>query len=209
MGIALELNQIEKRFGGRRVLKGIELSAQGGSVVAITGPNGTGKSTLIKIVAGLMRPTKGEVRLSIEGTDCSNAALRRKNVGYVAPDLALYPELSGRENLEFFVQVHGVERKVPIQTALETVGLGDRGSDLVSVYSSGMRQRLRLALAMLFEPPLLLLDEPGLALDASGVAMLEGLIASRRQAGALVLLATNDAREVALGDRVLDVYVAA
>lgn len=209
MGIALELNQIEKRFGGRRVLKGIELSAQGGSVVAITGPNGTGKSTLIKIVAGLMRPTKGEVRLSIEGTDCSHAALRRKNVGYVAPDLALYPELSGRENLEFFVQVHGVELRVPIKTALETVGLGDRGSDLVSVYSSGMRQRLRLALAMLFEPPLLLLDEPGLALDASGVAMLEGLITSRRQAGALVLLATNDAREVALGDRVLDVHVAA
>ncbi|MGC4044462.1 MAG: heme ABC exporter ATP-binding protein CcmA [Armatimonas sp.] len=208
MGIALELNQIEKRFGGRRVLKGIGLSAQGGSVVAVTGPNGTGKSTLIKIVAGLMRPTKGEISLTIEGADCSSAALRRQSVGYVAPDLALYPELSGRENLEFFIQVRGGQ-KVATKTALETVGLGDRGEDSVSVYSSGMRQRLRLALAMLFEPPLLLLDEPGLALDAGGVAMLEGLIASRKQAGALVLLATNDAREVALGDRVLEVNVAA
>ena len=133
MGIALELHQIEKRFGGRRVLKGIELSAQGGSVVAITGPNGTGKSTLVKIVAGLMRPTKGDIRLTLEDTDHSSAAQRRKNVGYVAPDLALYPELSGKENLAFFVQVRGVGQRVATKAALEAVGLGDRGDDLVSI----------------------------------------------------------------------------
>jgi heme exporter protein A len=205
MSVALELSEIEKRFGGRRVLKGVTLRAQGGSVVAVTGPNGTGKSTLLKIVAGLLRPTRGEIRLTVKGTDLSEPGLRRRSVGYVAPDLALYPELSGRENLVFFARVRGGGATIEPQVALQTVGLGDRADDPVSVYSSGMRQRLRLALATLFEPPLLLLDEPGLALDAGGVAMLEELIAARKRAGALVLLATNDAREAAWGDWALNV----
>jgi ABC-type multidrug transport system ATPase subunit len=205
MSVALELSEIEKRFGGRRVLKGVTLSAQGGSVVAVTGPNGTGKSTLLKIIGGLLRPTRGQVGLTIDGADRSEPGLRRQSVGYVAPDLALYPELSGRENLAFFERVRGGGAPIGPQAALQAVGLGDRASDPVSVYSSGMRQRLRLALALLFEPPLLLLDEPGLALDAGGVAILEELIAARKRAGALVLLATNDAREAAWGDWALNV----
>jgi heme ABC exporter ATP-binding subunit CcmA len=205
MSVALELEGIEKRFGGRRVLKGVGLSASGGSVVAVVGPNGTGKSTLLKVVAGLLRPTRGEIRLTVKGRDLSEPGLRRRSVGYVAPDVSLYPELSGRENLAFFARVRGVEKSQEIEAALSLVGLADRGGEPVSVYSSGMRQRLRLALATLFTPPLLLLDEPGLALDAGGVAMLETLIADCKRAGGLVLLATNDAREAALGDRTLDV----
>jgi heme exporter protein A len=199
MSILLELEGIEKRFAARRVLKDVSLTVRGGEALAITGPNGAGKSTLLKIVAGLLRPTKGAVRL--DGS--LDTALRRQQVGYVAPDLALYPELSGRENLEFFARVRGA--RADFAAALARVGLGGREGDLVAVYSSGMRQRLRLALATLFDAPLLLLDEPGLALDADGASMLEALIDERKRAGALVLLATNDPREVALGDRAFDV----
>ncbi len=204
MTVALELSGIEKRFGARRVLTGVSLSARGGEIVAVTGPNGTGKSTLLKIVAGLLRPTRGEIGLALSARDFSSPEQRRKNVGYVAPDLALYPELSGRENLAFFAQVRG-ESGRDFGRALERVGLGGREGDPVGVYSSGMKQRLRIALATLFDAPLLLLDEPGLALDAEGVGLLEALIRERKEAGALILLATNDAREALLGDRAVDV----
>ena len=203
MSATLELTGIEKRFGARRVLTGVSLSAAGGHIVAVTGPNGTGKSTLLKIAAGLLRPTRGTVTLTLGGADCSEPALRRKSVGYVGQDVALYPELSGRENLEFFAQVRGEPKnRTELQAALESVGLGERGGDAVGVYSSGMRQRLRLALATLFAPKVLLLDEPGLALDGDGVGMLTERIAAFKASGAAVVLATNDPREAALGDAV-------
>ena len=203
MSAVLELTGIEKRFGARRVLTGVSLSAAGGMVVAVTGPNGTGKSTLLKIVAGLLRPTRGTVRLTLDGQDISEPALRRRSVGYVGQDVALYPELSGRENLDFFARVRGEPKSSKeLQAALESVGLGERGGDAVGVYSSGMRQRLRLALATLFSPRVLLLDEPGLALDGDGVEMLTERIAAFKNSGAAILLATNDPREAALGDSV-------
>lgn len=203
MSATLELTGIEKRFGARRVLCGVSLTAQGGQVIAVTGPNGTGKSTLLKIACGLLRPTRGTVKLTLDGADASEPALRRRSVGYVGQDVALYPELSGTENLEFFAQVRGEPKsQSELQAALESVGLGGRGDDAVGVYSSGMRQRLRLALATLFSPRVLLLDEPGLALDEGGVAMLTERIAAFKAAGAAVLLATNDPREAALGDTV-------
>jgi heme exporter protein A len=204
MSVALELTGIEKRFGARRVLTGVSLAAQGGEIVAITGANGSGKSTLLKIVAGLLRPTRGETRLMLGEVSFSEPEQRRKSVGYVAPDVALYPELSGRENLMFFAQVRGASG-LNLGKALERVGLGGREDDLVGVYSSGMKQRLRIALATLFDAPLLLLDEPGLALDSEGTGLLETLLREKTKSGALILLATNDAREVALADRAVDV----
>ena len=203
MSATLELTGIEKRFGARRVLTGVSLIAQGGTVVAVTGPNGTGKSTLLKIACGLLRPTRGTVQMTIDGRDASDPATRRKSVGYVGQDVALYPELSGTENLDFFARVRGEPKSLgELRAALESVGLGERGGDAVGVYSSGMRQRLRLALATLFAPRVLLLDEPGLALDEGGVAMLTERIAAFKNSGAAVLLATNDPREAALGDSV-------
>lgn len=200
---ALVLENVGKSYGARRVLRGVSLRAGGGEVVAVTGPNGSGKSTLIKIVAGLVRPSRGTVGLALENL-ALDAAARRRAVGYAAPDLALYPELTGTENLRFFVSVRG-GRLSPENAArwLGDVGLAGRGADRVGAYSSGMRQRLRLAFAILDDPAVLLLDEPSLALDASGVEIVAGIIARQRATGGLTLLATNDADEAAMGDRAL------
>lgn len=199
--VQLRLEGVSKRFGARRALAGIALEATGGEVVAIVGPNGAGKSTLLKIVAGLLRPTRGRVDLQIGGVTVPHAE-RRWQVGYAAPDLTLYPELTGRENLAFFAAVRGERESGPaIDEALEAAGLGGRGGDAVGTYSSGMRQRLRLALATLFRAPVLLLDEPGLALDTNGTALVERGVAAQRARGGLTLLATNDREEAGLGDR--------
>ena len=199
--VVLELKDIGKNYGGRRVLNAIGLRAAGGEVVSVTGPNGSGKSTLLKIVAGLLRPSRGEVTLTIDG-GALDAAARRRAIGYAAPDLELYPELTGRENLQFFAAVRGL--RLPATEAarrLADVGLVGRGEDPLGAYSSGMRQRLRLALALLHEPRVLLLDEPSLALDEGGVAMVARIVEAQRGAGGLTVLATNDPRETALGER--------
>jgi len=201
--VALRLEGVRKSYGARRVLAGISLEARGGEVVAVVGPNGSGKSTLVRIVAGLLRPSRGEVALTVAGGAASDAAARRARVGYASPDLALYPELTGRENLEFFATVAGKRLSTEeAERRLAAVGLAGRGNDPVSEYSSGMRQRLRLAFARGGgEAPLLLLDEPSLALDERGVALVGALVDEQRARGGLTLLATNDPRETALGDR--------
>lgn len=199
--VALSLENVDKAFGRRRVLNRVSLQARNGDVVAVTGPNGSGKSTLLKIMAGLLRPSRGAVGLAVEGTRLDTAA-RRRAIGYAAPDLALYPELTGRENLQFFARVRGLRLgAAQVEQELTDVGLGDRGGDRVGSYSSGMRQRLRLAWALLHRPGVLLLDEPSLALDEQGAAMVAGVIAAHKAKNGLTILATNDDREAALGER--------
>ena len=199
--MALALTDIGKAYGPRRVLCAVSLEARGGEVITVTGANGSGKSTLLRIVAGLLRPSRGAVTLVVAGQTLDTAA-RRQAVGYASPDLALYPELSGRENLQFFVAVRGGWLALDAaETRLAAVGLGGRGEDPVSAYSSGMRQRLRLAFAMLAEPMLLLLDEPSATLDEDGVALVGEMVAAHRASGGLTLLATNDPREARLGER--------
>lgn len=197
------LENVGKAFGARRVLGSVSLTMALGDVVAVTGRNGSGKSTLVKIVAGLLRPTQGAVRLCNEGRTLDTAE-RRRAVGYAAPDLALYDELTGRENLSFFARVRGSRlNEAQAESRLAEVGLSGRGDDLVRAYSSGMRQRLRLAFALLANPLLLLLDEPSLALDESGAALVKGIVARQKAAGGLTLLATNDKHEAALGECVV------
>jgi len=200
---SLKLENVGKSFGARRVLGSVSLTMELGDVVAVTGRNGSGKSTLLKIVAGLLRPTQGAVRLSDAGKILDTAE-RRRTIGYAAPDLSLYDELTGRENLSFFARVRGSRlSEAEAESRLVQVGLNGRGDDLVKAYSSGMRQRLRLAFALLAKPVLLLLDEPSLALDESGSALVSGIVTRQKAAGGLTLLATNDKNEAALGERVV------
>lgn len=199
----LRIDDVRKSYGPRRVLPGITLEAGPGETVAVVGPNGSGKSTLLKIVAGLLRPTRGAVGLTIRGREVSDVAERRRAVGYAAPDLTLYPELTGRENLHFFGAVRGEPLSdEETDRRLDAVGLKGRGGDPVSVYSSGMRQRLRLAFAWRGgDAPLLLLDEPSLALDEKGVALIADMVDRQRDRRGVTLVATNDAREAALAER--------
>jgi heme exporter protein A len=195
----LRLDNVTKRFGHRRVLEGVCAEVRPGEALVVTGHNGSGKSTLLALIAGLQRPDDGEVTLQVDGQALSLEA-RRREVGYVAPDLTLYPELSARENLEFFARVRGEawsDRQA--EAVLARVGLAGRGGDLVGTFSSGMRVRMKYAVALQTSPRFLLLDEPTAMLDAHGAELVENLIAEQRRRGVLVL-ATNDPSETRHGD---------
>lgn len=161
---SLSFDGIRRRFGRLSVLKGISGGAAAGEVLLVTGSNGSGKSTLLKCVAGLLAPDAGTIDYREGGRDLETAE-RRLRVGYVAPDLSFYEELTTLENLYFFARM----RKVPTRRChdlLARVGLPE--DRLAGALSSGMRQRLRWAWALLHQPRLLLLDEPFQNFDAAG-----------------------------------------
>jgi heme exporter protein A len=200
--LSLRVEQVAKRFGGRTIFQGVQAEVREGEVLVVTGPNGSGKSTLLGILAGLIRPSRGRA-LWLEDDKELGPEFRRHNLGWVAPDMALYQELTARENLRFFTRVRGLSgAEAEIEPLLEQVGLGRRADDVVRTYSSGMRQRLKYAFALLGAPRALLLDEPTANLDADGVAMVDAVIHAQRERGLLVL-ATNEARETEYGTRCL------
>ena len=200
--LQLELTDVAAGYGARRVLAGVSLTLRRGETLVVAGSNGSGKSTLLRLLCGLQRPTGGAIAYHI-GARRLRPDEARDLVGWVAPDLQLYRELTALENLQFFAQVRGL-RYTPaeLEALLEWVGLGGRGGDLLAAYSSGMAQRLRYAYALLHQPPVLLLDEPTVTLDERGAALVEQVVAAQRERG-ITIIATNDPRELRFGDYVL------
>ncbi len=197
--IVIEARALVRRFARGRGLAAVSFRHAGPGCIAVTGANGAGKSTLLKLIAGLLRPSGGSLAVEVHGTPAAPAA-RRDVVGYAAPDLQFYEELTAGENLAFVAGCRGLpDGGARVAECLGFVGLAERAHDRVAALSSGMRQRLRLAFAILHRPPLLLLDEPGSHLDDSGRALTERLVAEQRGRG-LVVIATNDEREGRLAD---------
>ena len=200
--LRLELNDVAAGYGARRVLVGLTLTLRSGETLVVAGSNGSGKSTLLRLICGLQRPTAGTITY-IAGDWRARPEEARDLVGWVAPDLQLYRELTALENLEFFAQVRGLRRtRAELEALLEQLGLAGRGDDLLAAYSSGMAQRLRYAYALLHRPPVLLLDEPTVTLDEHGAALVEQVVAAQRERG-ITIIATNDQRELRFGDYVL------
>lgn len=200
--IAILLKGVEHHYDARPVFANIHAAFHTGQVGIVTGLNGSGKSTLFRIIAGLLAPSRGSVEFLLQGKP-QDSFERRQYIGLVAPDLTLYRELTAVENLLFFAEVMGkTVGRAELVELLTEVGLRGRGRDLVGNYSSGMRQRLKYALALLSNPPVLLLDEPTANLDVSGVEMVERVIARQRerQGGGLALVATNEPRELEWGE---------
>ena len=192
--IAVQAQGLEHLYSGRRGLDAVSFSLQGPGVVAVTGPNGSGKSTLLRLLAGLLRPTSGRSLVTLAGAPVPPAE-RRVVLGFASPELAFYDEFSCLENLTFAAEARGMrDRAAPALAALERVGLGARARDRVAALSSGMKQRLRLAFALLHRPPWLLLDEPGSHLDEEGRSLVDHIVEEQAHDG-LVLIATNEARE--------------
>jgi heme exporter protein A len=155
---------LEKRYGGKRVLRDVDLDIGRGDVAVVTGPNGSGKTTLLRVVAGLLAPTRGELEVEVE----------RGRLGFLAHEPLVYRELTAIENLDLFGRLYRVpERRERIGMLLERFGLWDARSERVGAYSRGMQQRLALCRTLLHEPELLLLDEPYNALDAEGAELLD------------------------------------
>lgn len=200
--LTLTLTDVTRHFGTRTIFEGISAAARDGETLVIAGANGSGKSTLARIIAGLLTPSAGSAALHFHGQPLDTAQ-RRQILGLVAPDLTLYGDLTAAENLQFFARLRGLRlERQELIALLEKVGLKGRGRDPVRAYSSGMRQRLKYAFALLHQPPLLILDEPTANLDAQGTAMVESIVAEQKERG-LLIIATNEARERAWGDHLL------
>jgi heme exporter protein A len=188
----LVIHELSKSFGKRIICRGARIQLGTGESLAVVGPNGSGKSTLVKIIAGLMRADSGKITHSIGGKTVEPREWYR-HIGLVSPELALYEELTGTENLEFANRVGGWGKSHEDYAAvLDEVGLKGRGGDLVATYSSGMKQRLKYAAAFLKDPLLLLLDEPTANLDEEGVARVWASLAKRTVA---LIIATNEPGE--------------
>lgn len=199
----LKITNIAKHFGRTLLFKKISFDIHPGEIVALTGWNGSGKSTLLRIIAGLIRPSAGEVCLLNSGHPVRKEE-RRKFLGMVAPALALYDELSAAENLDFLAKVRGVYiEDARILDIIRKVGLAGWEHALYGIYSSGMKQRLKMAQALLHDPPLLLLDEPFSNLDSKGIQIFDELISERRK-NVMILIASNEEREILYGDRIVN-----
>lgn len=193
--VTLVAESVAHRYAVGRGLAPLSFRATAPSLVAVVGENGAGKSTLLRMVAGLLRPTSGTL-------DCSGT---EGGVGYAAPDLAFYVEMSAEENLAFAAEARGLPRaRANVREALERVELTGRSRDRVADLSSGLQQRLRLAFALLGRPTLLVLDEPGSHLDDRGRTVLTGILDEHRTHG-LVLMATNDEREWRRADSKIEI----
>jgi Cu-processing system ATP-binding protein len=183
-----------KQYGGRTVVKALDFEVPRGSVVALLGPNGSGKTTSIKAAAGLIRPTSGEVRLGAEGLNALDARARRL-VSFL-PQRVSFPEtLTGREVVEFYRRL----RQAPVDAAdrvLKVASLNGAGSRAVGTYSGGMTQRLGLAVASLASTEVLLLDEPTAALDPDGLGAFYELVDARRKAGHAVFFSSHQLGDV-------------
>lgn len=157
-----------RRFGDKRVLRGVDLDVADGAFAVVTGPNGSGKTTLLRLVAGLALPSEGELRVDVT----------RERIGFLAHEPLVYRELTALENLELYGRLYHVpERRERIGMLLERFGLWDARHERVAAYSRGMTQRLALCRALLHDPRLLILDEPYTALDAQGADLLDAQLA--------------------------------
>jgi len=192
----LILENISRSFPGRKVFSNISAVVEKGEILVITGPNGSGKTTLIRIIGSLLPPTSGKVVFNNEDKQFSGSDILRY-VGIVAPDLFLYDELTANENIRFFARVSGISRG-NFDGELAKFGLQGRGDDMVQSYSSGMKQRLKYILALMKQPPLLLLDEPTSNLDEQGKAVIEDVI--KKHVG-ITVIATNEDSEINYGSR--------
>ncbi len=203
MDIRLIAHDLAASYGARTVFSGVSLEICHGEVLVVSGANGSGKSTFLRLLAGLQQATAGSVVYHYADRDW----LPRDAcplIGWVAPDLALYRELTARENLRFFAEVRRLHLSdADINDLLEQLGLGGRGDDRLSAYSSGMAQRLRYAYALIHRPPVLLLDEPTVTLDVRGAEVVDQVIARQRRDG-IVVVATNDPRELRYADLLLE-----
>ena len=202
--MVLSVSDLGKRYGSNLLFRGLSVQLRGKEILAVAGTNGMGKSTLLKILAGVVPPSAGSVELSINGHKVHREQWLRY-AGLVSSEFQMYTSMSARENLHFLARAR--DAKVTgsdIGVVLARVGLSCQNDVHVRVYSSGMAQRLRIAAALLFNPPLLLLDEPMVNLDSEGRDLVTQVIYSSADEGRLTVYATNEVSELAYATKIID-----
>lgn len=186
-----ETQSLKKQYGNFHALDGVDMHVPKGSIYGFIGENGAGKTTLLRVCAGLTLSTSGEIRL-LGATEPQAIHARRSAMGSLIERPALYPDLSAAQNLEIQRRQRGISGRDCIGRTLETVGLSHVGKKRAKHFSLGMRQRLALAMALLSEPELLLLDEPVNGLDPVGIVELrEILLRLNREHGMTILISSH------------------
>jgi len=189
----IETEALTKRFGEKVALDRLTQSVGGGEVMGFLGPNGSGKTTTIRLLMGLLRPTSGQAR--ILGRDChADAVALKKVVGYLPDEPFLYPYLSGREVLELVAGLHGFSTKEArrrAEAAAADAGLGDAAGAYTLTYSLGMKKRTALAMALIHDPQVLILDEPTNGLDPRGAREMRDTIMRLAAGGRTILMSTH------------------
>jgi ABC-type multidrug transport system ATPase subunit len=183
----IRARDLEKRYGRRRVLAGVDITIPESGFAVVTGPNGSGKTTLLRVLAGLAAATRGVMEVNAD----------RGQLGYLAHEPLVYRELTAVENLDLYGRLYRVpERRERVGMLLERFGLWDARNERVSTYSRGMTQRLALCRTLLHDPQLILLDEPYSALDEEGATLLDRELEALAGSRTLVV-ATHDPQRLA------------
>jgi ABC-2 type transport system ATP-binding protein len=188
-------HQLSKNYGSRPAVNQLDLEVRRGEIFGFLGPNGAGKTTTIRMALGLVRPTSG--RVEVLGQDVSRRASEvLPRVGALVESPALYGYMSGRDNLRAFAAVLGGVPARRLDEVLELVDLDGRQKDRVKAYSLGMKQRLGLAIALLHDPELLVLDEPANGLDPAGIVEMRDLMRRLAAAGKTIFVSSHVLAEV-------------
>jgi ABC-2 type transport system ATP-binding protein len=202
----LEVEALKKSYGNLVAVDGVSLQAGVGEIVGLLGPNGAGKTTTVSMIAGLVRPDSGSVRIEGRPLTGDTDPIKRR-IGLVPQDLALFDELTAQSNLQLFAALYDLEgaaAKRALGEALELVGLADRAHERVKNYSGGMKRRLNLAAALLHDPQILLLDEPTVGVDPQSRNAIFDNLEVLKQRGKTLLYTTHYMEEAErLCDRVI------
>lgn len=185
------VEHVSKSFGEQRVLEDMNFTVRQGEIVGLLGPNGSGKTTMIRLLNGVIRPDGGSIAVGGHNPVVDGDPIRRKS-GILTEGAGLYHELSGIENLEFFAKLYGVRNQKRLLELLEQFDLTQHRDKLVGTYSTGMKKRLGLAKALLHQPELLFLDEPTNGLDPEGIQLVMKYISElNRREGTTILLCSH------------------
>lgn len=200
--IQLQADSLTKRYGKKSVLNGISFSYEG-TILGIAGANGSGKTTLLKCLTGLLKPSSGTVTWQIEGEIVNQADLK-SHLGYAAPYIQLYEELTVSENLQFLSDLGNHAGPSDLIDLLKKFDADDFAQSLFGNLSTGQQQRIKLAASAVKDPSILILDEPGSNLDEQGRKMVEHMVHEYAEKGKMTIIASNQANELKLCNKIID-----
>ncbi|EIM08016.1 ABC transporter-like protein [Planococcus antarcticus DSM 14505] len=203
MNTSISINNLNKNYGKTAVLDRVNLQIAGGEIFGLIGPSGSGKTTLVKMIVGIDSPSAGTV--DVLGKRVPNLTLLQ-DIGYMAQSDALYPELTGKENLRFFASLYNMKKsklKERIAYAADLVQLTGELGKKVSAYSGGMKRRLSLAIALVHDPHILILDEPTVGIDPElRLSIWSELMLLKREHGKTIIVTTHVMDEAEKCDRI-------